>query len=69
MSTSIYQSSASLIAYLMRESGLMRSPLLIFVVLASASRTAMIYLINETAGRGGPTLWLLLGLLGSLFLG
>ena len=65
MSTSIYQSSASLIAYLMRESGLMRSPLLIFVVLASASRTAMIYLINETAGRGGPTLWLLLGLLGS----
>ena len=41
----------------------MRSPVLIFVIVASASRTAMIFLINEIAGQGGPDIWSFLALL------
>ena len=52
-----------MIRYLLLESGVMRSPVLIFVIVASASRTAMIFLINEIAGQGGPDIWSFLALL------
>ncbi len=61
-SDSVYKTTRDLIAFLLRESDILRSPAVIFVVVASASRTAMIFLINETAERGGPTAWLLAGL-------
>ena len=63
MSDSVYTNSKALIRYLLRESDVLRSPVLIFVVIASASRTAMIFLINEIAGQGGPDLWSFLALL------
>ncbi|MCP3971403.1 MAG: cyclic peptide export ABC transporter [Rhodobacteraceae bacterium] len=65
MSTSVTKNTRDLLRYLLRESDLLRSPVFIFVLIASASRTAMIFLINETAERGGPDMWALLALLGS----
>ena len=65
MSDSVYTNSKELIRFLLRESGVLRSPVLIFVVVASASRTAMIFLINEIAANGGPDLWSFLMLVGA----
>jgi putative ATP-binding cassette transporter len=55
----------SLFGFLLRESDVLRSPVMLFVVLASGSRTALIYLVNETAERGGATLWLFAALVGA----
>ncbi|MCG6902403.1 MAG: ATP-binding cassette domain-containing protein [Rhodobacter sp.] len=65
MSDSVTRNTRDLIRFLLRESNLLRSPVFVFVVLASASRTAMIFLINETAGRGGPDWLLFFALIGS----
>lgn len=64
MSDSVYKNTRDLIGFLLSESNLLRSPVLIFVIIASVSRTAMILLINETAERG-PGLWIILALMGS----
>jgi putative ATP-binding cassette transporter len=42
-----------MIVFLVREGGLLRSPVFLYVLAASSSRTAMIYLVNETAAQGG----------------
>jgi len=65
MSDSVFNNTRDLIKFLLRESDLLRSWVLVFVVLASASRTAMIYLINESAAQGGPSTWMLFALIGS----
>ncbi len=59
MSDSVYKNTSELIRFLLRETDLLRSPLLIFVLIASVTRTAMIYLINEAAEMGGPNLMLI----------
>ena len=65
MSNSVTHDARRLIGFILRESDLLRSPVLMFVIAASASRTLLIYLINETAERGGPTLWLFFALIGA----
>ncbi|MEL7117548.1 MAG: ATP-binding cassette domain-containing protein, partial [Pseudomonadota bacterium] len=55
MSDTTASNTRALLGYLFQESGILRSPLLIYVVIASASRTGLIFLINETAERGGAT--------------
>lgn len=62
---SVTQNTKAMIRFMLRESDVLRSPVLVFVLLASASRTAMIFLINQTAARGGPDLLLVIALLGS----
>ncbi len=52
-----------LVVFILRESDLLRSPVFIFVLIASGSRTALIFLINETAARGGPNFFLFAGLI------
>ncbi|KMW57398.1 Ferric iron ABC transporter, ATP-binding protein [Candidatus Rhodobacter oscarellae] len=59
----VTSTTRDLLRYILRESDLLRSPVFVFVVLASASRTALIFLINETAARGGPDIWLFAALL------
>ena len=65
MNYSITRNTRELIGFLLRESDLLRSPVFIFVLLTAASRTAMIFLINETAERGGPDLKLFLAMIAS----
>ena len=65
MSDSVYKNTRDLIGFLLRESDLLRSPVFIFVLIASVGRTAMIFLINESAESGGPSLWVFLALIGS----
>lgn len=64
MNGSVYHNTRDLIAYLWRESDLRRSPATIFVIAASASRTGLIWAINETAARGGASLGMILLLIG-----
>ena len=65
MSQSVAANTTEMIRFLLRESDLLRSPVFIYAVLASGSRTALIFLINETAGRGGPDWLLFWALIGS----
>lgn len=65
VSQSVTRNTQDMIRFLLRESDILRSPVLVFVVLTSASRTAMIFLINQTAERGGPDWWLFFALIGS----
>lgn len=58
MSSSAFQNTRDMIVFLVREGGLLKSPVFFFVFAASASQTAMIYLINKVAGQGGIGLWL-----------
>ena len=62
VSSSAFQNTRDMIVFLVREGGLLKSPVFLYVFGASASRTAMIYLINETAAQGGAdfTMFLLL---------
>lgn len=55
----------ALLRFLLRESDVLRSPVALFVLLASASRTGLIYLVNEAAERGGATWGLFAALLGT----
>lgn len=65
MRDSFYKNTSDLIRFILRESDLLRSPVLIFVIVASASRTAMIFLINEAAESGGADLRAFLMLAGT----
>ena len=65
MSDSVTTNTRDLVRYLLRESDLLRSPVFIFVVIASGARTSMIFLINETAERGSPDLLMFFALIGS----
>lgn len=58
------QSLVTLIRFLLKESDLLRSPAFLFVLIASGSRTALIFLINQTAEQGGGTLWMVSALIG-----
>ena len=58
MSDNVTRNTRDLVHYILRDSDLLRSPVFLFVFIASATRTALIYLINETAERGGATLWM-----------
>lgn len=53
MSNSAYGKLRDLVVFLVHEGGLLRSPILLFAFGASASRTLMIFSVNETAARGG----------------
>lgn len=65
VSDTVTQSTRALLGFILRESNILRSPVLLFMIVASASRTALIYLINESAEAGGPTGWLLPALFGA----
>jgi len=65
VSDSVTTNTRDLVRYLLRESDLLRSPVFIFVVIASGARTSMIFLINETAERGSPDLLMFFALIGS----
>lgn len=59
-------STRDLLRYVLRESDLLRSPVFLYVIGASGSRTALIYLVNRTAENGGATPGLLLALVVSV---
>ena len=65
MRDSFYKNTSDLIGFILRESDLLRSPVIVFVIVASASRTAMIFLINEAAESGGADMQTFLILAGS----
>lgn len=66
MNTSAFGKMQDLVAFLIRDGDMLRSPILLFAFGASFSRTAMIYAVNETAERGGPTPWLFVLLMGAV---
>jgi len=52
VSGSFINDSRAMLWFLIREGGLLRSPVMLYSIGASAGRTAMIYAINETAAHG-----------------
>ena len=58
MSSTAFQNTRDLVGFLVRDGELLKSPVLVFAFVSSASRTAMIYLINEAAAMGGADLGL-----------
>lgn len=64
MQQSTFRSIRNLIVFLAQNSNFLRSPVFLFVVIASGSRTALIYLINNTAAEGAPTITDILLLVG-----
>lgn len=51
-----FAKTRDLVAYLFTEGGVLKSPVLLFAIGASAGRTAMIWAVNETAEQGGADL-------------
>ncbi len=66
MSQSAFGKTRDLVEFLFREGGLLQSPILLFAFAASASRTLMIFLVNETAEAGGAGLAMFAALLGAV---
>ena len=54
MSQSAFGKLSDLIGFLFREGRFLKSPIVLYAFLASASRTLMIYAVNQAAAQGGP---------------
>ncbi len=68
MSSTFINDTRDLLGFLIREGDLLRSPVFLYSIVASASRTGMIYAINETAAKGLTSPVMGIVLIGSVFL-
>jgi len=68
MPSTAARDTRALVAFVMTEGGLWRSPIYLYVAAASGGRALLIFALNETAARGGATLLGALGILGCILL-